>query len=89
MIKLILSFPVQVFQNIPRSLSKILKASKNPVLTRVLSFRALIGAAFTAFLVYELYTIVEPFGIQAYSSANKKNTYRSICLGWLCWYAHL
>ena len=71
MLKIIISFPLQVFQNISRSIARVIKASKSPTSSRVLSFRALISAIITGLLVYALYVVAEPFGIQEYSSTNK------------------
>jgi hypothetical protein len=71
MIKIILGFPVQVFQSISKSISNILDASKRPVQSSVLTINGLVKAFIVAVMIAGVYFYFEPFGIKLYTSANK------------------
>jgi hypothetical protein len=71
MIKIILGFPVQVFQSISKNISRVLKLSQNPVQSSVLTNKGLIKAFIVALGISALYFYAEPYGIKEYSSANK------------------
>lgn len=75
MIKVILSFPVLVLQkiaqNISRFIAKILSDSKNPILSNVLSMKSSVNAAIVASLVYAIYFLLQPFGVENYTLENK------------------
>ncbi|WP_341225978.1 hypothetical protein [uncultured Arcticibacterium sp.] len=71
MLKLILSFPVQVIQFVSNTINRIISQSKNPLQLNVLNYKSLINAGIVACLIYGLYLFLEPFGINNYSNQNK------------------
>lgn len=71
MLKLILSFPVQVIEFISNTINRIIAKSKNPLQLNVLNYKSLINAGIVACLIYGLYHFLEPFGINNYSKQNK------------------
>jgi len=71
MLKIILGYPIQVVQNISKSVLNVLDASKRPVQSSVLTSKGFVKAFIVASMIAGVYYYFEPFGIQLYNSANK------------------